>query len=73
MDKITGNSSPLLDLTVYSSKRAEITSDFVIVFTRNLPETSVAGFQRFPDNPSLTDHMVQIRIDKKVDEIGQPY
>ena len=24
----------------------------------NLPETSAAGFRRFPDNPSLTDHTV---------------
>ena len=28
IDKISGNSSPLVDLTVYSSKRAGITSDF---------------------------------------------
>jgi hypothetical protein len=27
----------------------------------NLPETSAAGFRRFPDNPSLTDHTVCIR------------
>jgi hypothetical protein len=25
---------------------------------KNLPETSTAGFRRFPDNPSLTDHTV---------------
>ena len=29
LEKITGNSRPLLDLTVYSSKRAGITTDFV--------------------------------------------
>ena len=52
--KLTINSSPLVDLTVYSSKSAGITSDF----TGNLLETSVASFGRFPDNLSLMYHTV---------------
>ena len=46
----------LVDLTIYSSKRAGINSDFVYY----LLETSTTGFQTFPDNPSLTDHTVAL-------------
>ena len=38
--------------------RSGITSDFDFS-TGNLPETSAAGFWRFPDKPSLTDHTVR--------------
>jgi hypothetical protein len=36
----------------------------------NLLETYTAGFRRFPDNPSLTDHTVDLNLrkcrDKKI-------
>ena len=46
VDKITGNSSPLVDLTVYSSKRAGITSNGNL--RGKFTEVS-GGFRKFQD------------------------
>ena len=45
-------------LTFFINKKNFEKKIVLIKKSKNLSETAVAGFRRFPDNPSLTDHMI---------------